>query len=155
MCIRDRSTWGKRLKVEAMSNNSLTTINIERSVADHRVPYDLNYSLNKPVLTSRWYSAWKNRVISNGVYYGPIYYSAWAGLLLSGLLFFDSYWRQSRGVRPNLVTKSRKQYGERFLLNHRDELQNLGRWNHNFACWEAEPYCGNDFDLPKEERRTL
>ena len=34
-----------------------------------------------------------------------------------------------------------------FIFNNGNKASNLGRWNHNFGCFENKKNCGRDFDI--------
>ena len=65
--------------------------NFSRRVVDHRIPYDLNYAINKPVLSRSWISAWKNKWINNLTHNFAIYGS----LFICGLAFVAASWDMS------------------------------------------------------------
>ena len=34
---------------------------------------------------------------------------------------------------------------QNYIYYFGDKLEDKGRWNNNFLCWEKDPYCGRDF----------
>ena len=32
-----------------------------------------------------------------------------------------------------------------YLEFYGNKIEDKGRWNNNFLCWEKDPYCGRDF----------
>jgi hypothetical protein len=61
---------------------------------DHRVPYDLNYSINKPVLSGHWWSAYKNKWIGNLTHNFGIWGSLAAGTLAVIFIGIEANYRK-------------------------------------------------------------
>lgn len=73
-------------------------------------------------------------------------YSACFGVFfVFGVGLVDAYCRDKTENKSALFA-SRHQWGQRFIWNHKNADTDLGRWNHNFFCFEREPGCGRDFD---------
>lgn len=124
-----------------------------RKVADHRVPYDFNYAINKPAFSHGWRDAYKQKWIGIMIKSYALYGSfAVAGFVLVGI-YFDSLWRESNPLsHQSSAFKSENNPTVHFLRHHKNKVDNLGNWNHNFSCYENDPDCGKDFDLPCEKK---
>lgn len=125
----------------------ISRYNFSRRFVDHRQHHDLNYSINKPILSKAWFGSAKNRLIGSVVYYFGAYVTGATILIGIGLVTIDSLWRMnSDSMRPSLLTQPYHTPAESFVSLNHDRTLNTGKWNHNFNCWENEKYCGRDFD---------
>ena len=69
------------------------------------------------------------------------------------LAFADAYYRDmyyEESQKSRFFSPS-ENLGEKFVFNDKNKRTEKGRWNHLFACWENEPYCGRDFDWVKKK----
>ena len=79
-----------------------------------------------------------------------------AAFAISGTLmlaFADAYYRDlyyEQSQKSRFFSPS-ENLGEKFVFNDKNKRTEMGRWNHLFACWENEPYCGRDFDWVKKK----
>ncbi|EGR32256.1 hypothetical protein IMG5_091050 [Ichthyophthirius multifiliis] len=122
--------------------------NFSRRVVDHRVPFDLNYSINQPKGSQLWWKAYKQKQIGNFLNLTGLVYATYGvgiGLLLLGI----DAWVRSKvygDSHKSRLDVSRQPYGHVFYENYRNQGTKLGRWNHNFFCFEKQPGCGQDFE---------
>jgi hypothetical protein len=136
-----------------MSNNEnnlrsiIARYNFSRRVVDHRQHYDLNYSINRPILSKAWLGSAKNRFIGSIVYYFGAYVSGAALLIGASIVTIDALYRHyTNHPNQNLLFSAKRISSERFVYSRHDRTSELGKWNHNFNCWENEKNCGRDFD---------
>ncbi|KAL4506758.1 hypothetical protein ABPG72_001179 [Tetrahymena utriculariae] len=121
--------------------------NFSRRVVDHRQPYDLNFSINSPVGSRVWFKAWKQKAIGNFLNLVGVHYAFYgAGFCI--LFIVADAWGREKYAQPykSQILHGRQPYGHTFVQNYRNQATDLGRWNHNFACYEKQPGCGRDFD---------
>lgn len=109
--------------------------NFSRRVVDHRIPHDLNHAVNQNPLTPLWYKATKQRFISRMVQNFSMYTACYGVFLCFGFGLLDAYLREDT-ENTSALFHSRQQWGQRFIWNHKNADTDLGRWNHNFYCWE-------------------
>ncbi|KRX06530.1 hypothetical protein PPERSA_05143 [Pseudocohnilembus persalinus] len=119
--------------------------NFSRRVVDHRQPYDLNHAINKAPLTPEWYKSTKQRFISKFVQSFAVYSACIGVFAVFGLGVWDAYAREGTD-NPSVLFHPKQQWGQNYLWNHKNADTDLGKWNHNFYCWERSPNCGRDFD---------
>jgi hypothetical protein len=117
---------------------------------DHRIPYDLNYSINRPAFTQGWKEAYKQRFIGNMIKGYGLYISG--AVVLLGIFgsYADALYRESKPLsHQSAAFTGGKTVGRsvHFQREYKNKMNDLGDWNHNFACFEKEPNCGKDFDL--------
>lgn len=138
------------------SNIFVDKYNFSRRVVDHRIPYDFHYSINHPILSNSWRLAWKQRVMGNILYTFGIYVSGFCATAIPLFVLADGFYRyateEDAGRHGNALAP-KQQYGERFIMNHKNQISGKGRWNYTHFCWENEPNCGKDFDWVKKENK--
>ena len=121
--------------------------NYSRRVVDHRVTYDLNYSINKPSFAQGWKEAYKQRLLGNLMKsYGL--YACFTALTTALIVSYaDALWRENKPLShqsTGFTSSGNRTF--HFMKNHKNRLSDLGNWNHNFACFEKDPNCARDFD---------
>jgi len=80
-----------------MSNNQdsfINRYNFSRRVVDHRQPYDLNFSINKPVGSGLWFKAWKQRIIGNFLNTIGTHFAVYGTLAALTFLIGDAWYRE-------------------------------------------------------------
>jgi len=129
--------------------------NFSRRMVDHRIPYDFNFSINKPILTKPWLGSAKQRFLGSMMYYFGAYFSGGALVIAVTGAFLDAIWRQNRDskdVKNSILFEPEPTYGERYVFNNKNKSTNLGKWNHNFSCFEGERFCGRDYNWIKKPK---
>lgn len=124
--------------------------NFSRRMVDHRVYYDLNYAINRPAFTPGWKTAHVQRFIGNMLKAYGLYVSSAAIVIgLIGAYVDASYREYAPESHQSMAYNGGRTTGRSvyFLRNYKNQLNDLGDWNHNFACFEKETNCGKDFDL--------
>jgi len=123
--------------------------NFSRRAIDHRVPHDLNYAINSPVMSKAWLGKAKQRMIGSLIYYFGAYVSGAAIVICTTGVLADAYLRRNKSdVKQSIVYEQRwSTPTERYLFGHKNKTgEDLGTWNHNFNCWSNEKNCGRDFN---------
>lgn len=121
--------------------------NFSRRVVDHRIPYDLNHASTSTNLKI-FYGSWKQKVIANFLgHFGP-FVTVWSVVVVGGFVFYDLYHQRSLldGQYVPSAARDSNLVGMNYIGNRGNMKTDLGRWNHNFACFERQPNCGRDFD---------
>lgn len=121
--------------------------NLARKMADHRTPYDLNYAINRPPFAQGWKAAYKQKWLGILMKAYGLYGSfAVVVFSLTGI-YLDALWREKKPLsHQSAAFKGENNRTAHFLRHHKNKNDDLGNWNHNFACYEKDPYCGRDFD---------
>lgn len=73
--------------------------NFSRRVVDHRQPYDLNFSINKPVGSLLWIKAFKQRVIGNFLNTIGTHYAFYGSMFALTLVIIDA-WNREKYDQP-------------------------------------------------------
>jgi len=125
----------------------ISRYNFSRRVIDHRVPHDLNFAVNSPVMSKAWLGKAKQRMIGSLIYYFGAYVSGAAIVISFTGVLAEAYLRPS-DLKPSIVTAPRfTTPTEKFLFQNKNKTnQDLGYWNHNFSCWSSEKNCGRDLN---------
>ena len=120
---------------------------------DHRVPFDLNYAINRSTFDQGWKHAYKQKFIGNMIKNYGIQ-ACFASCLISVVVsYLDAHWRAETKPRTHqsAAFSLPRSPTNLFLAHHKNKLEDLGNWNHNFACFDKDPLCGRDFDWVKKK----
>jgi len=116
-------------------------------MVDHRVPYDLNYAINKRQFSKPWRFAMKHLWIPKIIEQWPILTSIYIPFVAFFILIADAEIRErTQGSKAISYRNKEKIRNLEYIINHDNKNVDTGRWNHNFSCWENDPECGRDFD---------
>lgn len=136
-----------------ITRSIISRYNFSRRVVDHRMYYDFNYALNKPILSKAWWGTAKNRLIGSIVNsFGP--YVSGGVLIVGGILVtIDTVWRMNTPHESH-ISQGYFTPTQNFFNYNNDFNSSKGKWNHNFACWENDKNCGRDYDWIKKTKES-
>ena len=95
--LRNKILIRRKSEKKYMSNNQdsfINRYNFSRRVVDHRQPYDLNFSINKPVGSGLWFKAWKQRIIGNFLNTIGTHFAVYGTLAALTFLIGDAWYRE-------------------------------------------------------------
>lgn len=136
--------------MERHNQNLLQKYNLNRRLADHRVPKDFNSGINKPSLTRAWFKSYSNKVLYEFFYMPGLFMCLGACASAFAYCSFD-YMLNNHHTNDDDRGRLQATYSQmpnfKYINHVNNHDDHLGKWNHNFECFENEPNCGRDVGL--------